>query len=110
VVVDIQEIHQGPDKDAPMYEGVLRSLDRVFENRTLIIEVSRISFLLDWLARYGQIDWSPAVVDGSSIRAVLGPPRNLRGTLSRKLSAAVDQSVRYPHPERPCALRNVGKA
>ena len=26
--------------------------------------------LLDWLARYGQIDWSRAVVDGSSIRAV----------------------------------------
>jgi transposase len=30
--------------------------------------------LLDWLARYGQIDWSRAVVDGSSIRAVLGAP------------------------------------
>jgi transposase len=28
--------------------------------------------LLDWLARYGQIDWSRAVVDGSSIRAVFG--------------------------------------
>ena len=28
--------------------------------------------LLDWLARYGQIDWSRAVVDGSSVRAVLG--------------------------------------
>jgi len=28
--------------------------------------------LLDWLARYGQIDWSRAVVDESSIRAVFG--------------------------------------
>ena len=28
--------------------------------------------LLDWLARYGQIDWSRVVVDGSSVRAVLG--------------------------------------
>jgi len=28
--------------------------------------------MLDWLARYGQIDWSRAVVDGSSIRAVFG--------------------------------------
>jgi transposase len=28
--------------------------------------------LLDWLARYGQIDWSRVVVDGSSIRAVFG--------------------------------------
>ena len=28
--------------------------------------------LLDWLARYGEIDWSQAFVDGSSIRAVFG--------------------------------------
>lgn len=28
--------------------------------------------LLDWLARCGRIDWSRAVVDGSSIRAVFG--------------------------------------
>ena len=28
--------------------------------------------LLDWLARYGKIDWSRAVVDGSSVRAVFG--------------------------------------
>jgi transposase len=28
--------------------------------------------LLDWLARCGQIDWSRAVVDGSSVRAVFG--------------------------------------
>src|SRR5438094_6767601 len=28
--------------------------------------------LLDWLARYGQIDWSRAVVDSCSIRAVFG--------------------------------------
>jgi transposase len=31
--------------------------------------------LLDWLARKGQIDWSLAVVDGSSIRAVFGGHR-----------------------------------
>src|SRR5258708_6712748 len=34
--------------------------------------------LLDWLARYGQIDWSRAVVDGSSVRAVFGGPRRDR--------------------------------
>jgi transposase len=34
--------------------------------------------LLDWLARYGQIDWSRAVVDGSSIRAVFGGTRRDR--------------------------------
>ena len=28
--------------------------------------------LLDWLARYGQIDWSLAVLDSCSIRAVFG--------------------------------------
>ncbi len=28
--------------------------------------------LLDWLARYGQVDWSRAVVDSCSIRAVFG--------------------------------------
>src|ERR1700676_863882 len=33
--------------------------------------------LLDWLARYGQIDWSRAVVDGSSVRAVLGGRRQV---------------------------------
>ena len=31
--------------------------------------------LLDWLVRSGQIDWSRAVVDGSSVRAVFGGPR-----------------------------------
>jgi transposase len=31
--------------------------------------------LLDWLARYREIDWSRAVVDGSSIRAVFGGSR-----------------------------------
>ncbi len=31
--------------------------------------------LLDWLARYRQIDWSRAVVDGSSVRAVFGGSR-----------------------------------
>ena len=34
--------------------------------------------LLDWLARYGRIDWSRAVVDGSSIRAVFGGSRRDR--------------------------------
>jgi len=28
--------------------------------------------LLDWLARFGQIDWSQAVVDSCSVRAVFG--------------------------------------
>jgi transposase len=28
--------------------------------------------LLDWLARYGEIDWSRAVLDSCSIRAVFG--------------------------------------
>jgi transposase len=31
--------------------------------------------LLDWLVRYEEIDWSRAVVDGSSIRAVFGGTR-----------------------------------
>jgi transposase len=34
--------------------------------------------LLDWLARYGKIDWSRAVVHGSSIRAVFGGCRRDR--------------------------------
>ena len=33
--------------------------------------------LLDWLARCGQIDWSRAVVDGSSVRAVFGGCRRV---------------------------------
>jgi transposase len=31
--------------------------------------------LLDWLSRYGQIDWPRAIVDGSSVRAVFGGRR-----------------------------------
>jgi hypothetical protein len=31
--------------------------------------------LLDWLARYGEIEWSRAVVDSCSVRAVFGGPR-----------------------------------
>jgi transposase len=31
--------------------------------------------LLDWLARFDRIDWSRAVVDGSSVRAVFGGKR-----------------------------------
>jgi transposase len=34
--------------------------------------------LLDWLARSAEIDWSRAVVDGSSIRAVFGGYRRGR--------------------------------
>jgi transposase len=37
--------------------------------------------LLDWLARYGQIDWSRAVLDSCSIRAVFGGPK--RGPIRR---------------------------
>lgn len=33
--------------------------------------------LLDWLARNGQIDWSRAVVDGSSVRSVFGGSRQV---------------------------------
>jgi transposase len=44
--------------------------------------------LLDWLARYGQIDWSRAVVDGSSIRAVFGGVRRGRIQLTGPSSAA----------------------
>ena len=38
--------------------------------------------LLDWLARYGEIDWSRAVVDSSSIRAVFGGGRQGRTLLT----------------------------
>jgi transposase len=31
--------------------------------------------LLNWLSRYGQIDWSRAVIDRSSVRAVFGGHR-----------------------------------
>jgi transposase len=31
--------------------------------------------LLDWLCRFGQIDWSRAVVDSCSVRAVFGGPQ-----------------------------------
>src|ERR1700737_4114482 len=36
--------------------------------------------LLDWLARCGRIDWSRAVVDGSSVRAIFGGHRRGRIT------------------------------
>src|SRR5712692_4751978 len=36
-----------------------------------------IHFVLDWLARCGRIDWSRAVVDGSSVRAVFGGRRQV---------------------------------
>ncbi len=44
--------------------------------------------LLDWLARYGQIDWSRAVVDGSSIRAVFGGFKQVPTPLTERGSAA----------------------
>ena len=44
--------------------------------------------LLDWLARYGQIDWSRAVVDGSLIRAVFGGARRGRIQLTEPNWAA----------------------
>ena len=34
--------------------------------------------LLDWLARYGQIEWSRAVVDSCSVRAVFGGCKQVR--------------------------------
>jgi transposase len=34
--------------------------------------------LLDWLARYGQIEWSRAVVDSCSVRAVFAGRRQDR--------------------------------
>ena len=46
--------------------------------------------LLDWLSRYSQIDWSKAVVDSSSVRAVFGgsrPARTPRIGLSLAASA-----------------------
>jgi len=44
--------------------------------------------LLDWLARRGQIDWSRAVVDGSSVRAVFGGFRRVPTPLIERSSAA----------------------
>jgi transposase len=44
--------------------------------------------LLDWLARYGQIDWSRAVVDGSSVRAVFGGLKRVPTPPTERSSAA----------------------
>lgn len=44
--------------------------------------------LLDWLARCGQIGWSRAVVDGSSVRAVFGGFRQVPIPLIERSSAA----------------------
>jgi hypothetical protein len=44
--------------------------------------------LLDWLARYGKIDWSRAVVDGSSVRAVFGGLKRDRIRPTERSSAA----------------------
>lgn len=45
--------------------------------------------LLDWLARYGQIEWSRAVVDSCSVRAVFGGLRQVL-ILPTELSAAAN--------------------
>jgi len=45
--------------------------------------------ILDWLARHDKIDWSRAVVDGSSIRAVFGGRRRVP-ILPTGLSSAVN--------------------
>src|ERR1700738_2280850 len=44
--------------------------------------------LLDWLARYGQIDWSRVVVDGSSMRAVFGGSKRVPTPPTEPSSAA----------------------
>jgi len=44
--------------------------------------------LLDWLARCGEIDWSRAVVDGSSIRAVFGGCRRTESNRPGQAGAA----------------------
>ena len=44
--------------------------------------------LLDWLARFGHIDWSSAVVDGSSVRAVLGGFKQVPTLPTERSSAA----------------------
>ena len=44
--------------------------------------------LLDPLARYGQIDWSRAVVDGSSVRAVFGGLKRVPTPPTERSSAA----------------------
>ena len=44
--------------------------------------------LLDWLSRFGRIDWSRAVVDSCSVRAVFGGPRQDRIPLTELSWAA----------------------
>jgi transposase len=46
--------------------------------------------LLDWLARFGEIDWSLAVVDSSSVRAVFGGHRLVLVPPTEPNSAASD--------------------
>jgi transposase len=43
---------------------------------------------LDWLSRYGRVDWSRAIVDSSSIRAVFGGCRLVRIPRTAPSSAA----------------------
>jgi len=46
--------------------------------------------LLDWLSRCGQIDWSKAIVDSSSVRAVFGGRRPAPiPRIERSLAASV---------------------
>jgi len=44
--------------------------------------------MLDWLARYEKIDWSRAVVDGSSVRAVFGGSKPVPTPRTERSSAA----------------------
>jgi hypothetical protein len=44
--------------------------------------------LLDWLARYGQVEWSRAVVDSCSVRAIFGGFRRDRILPTEPNSAA----------------------
>jgi len=65
--------------------------------------------LLDWLARYGQIDWSRAVVDGSSVRAVFGGFKQVPTPLTERSSAASPRPcaplIPFAHPARPKRAR-----
>ena len=45
--------------------------------------------LLDWLARYGQIEWSRAVIDSCSVRAVFGGFKQARTPPTERNSAAI---------------------
>jgi hypothetical protein len=56
----------------------LAPVTRLARGGHLATDLLLLFSLLDWLARYGETDWSRAVVDGSSIRAVFGGCRRDR--------------------------------